>query len=1090
MSGIDLSVKRPVGTIMFFVGIILLGYISLSKLSINLLPDLSYPKLSVFTQYSGSGPEEIEKFITSQLEGPLSAIPNVKKITSVSREGNSLITLEFHWGTDMDFALLHTKEKTTEAETFLPDDCDSPIILEWDPSSSPILISILKSDTMSAKELKDTAEFIIKPRLEQLEGISKVEIRGGFEEEISVEIDPEKANNIGISLSQVAQAIKSNHIFRSGGMVRKDKYRYTLKIEAEIQEPEEIEEIVVKTIEGRNVLIKDIGSAFYKNKIKQGDIRFDGKAVISLLAYRESGGNTVDATKKSEKALEQMTKEIKEIEFLVIAREADLIISSIDSLSSSLYLGGILAIFILLLFLQNFRDPLLISTVIPISIISTFVLMFFFNVNINIMSLGGLVLGVGMFVDNSIIVLESIFRHRGQEKEKLVAAIIRGTKEVSGAITASTFTTISIFLPVIYLYGITGKLFRDQALTVSFSLISSLVVAVTLLPALSGFKATFKTDFFEAAVEKKKEKKWYSYPFEGLNLALLLPLKILGNILFFIIAGIYQFFRYVFKTLSKILNFFLKPIFREFNRAYDKFDDFYHNILERILNKKKIALILSIFILISTAAIFLVLKKELLPTPDSSKFEIKAGTMPQFGFDETNRIASRIEANLRNIENVEFVFSEAGAVSQIAGRSEDMSVNSLHFIVKCKATKMRQGIMQKAREILNREKNSQSLLNFSVFLEQNTLSQYLSLEGGNFQVKVFYDDIETGKKAVNTIIDKIKELGGVYDLKATTSEGKPIFAVSFKQDLLDTLGVTKEQVAEFINQAVRGQKAETLKKMQKSYDIFVRVPVTGILEMRKLLSLPVLINNNTYYLTDLVDIVEMESIKEISRESQERYFLISGNVKGENLEPFIARAETAAAGLELPRNTRYIFAGEEEERRKAFDSLTEAIWLALILVYMIMAAKFENIFQPLIIMLTVPMGLIGAFLFLLLSGNSLSIISGIGILVLIGIGVNDAIVKVEYSNQMKKEGMGTREAILTASKVRLRPILMTTFTTIFGLVPMAMMTQAGSELQRPLALVIIGGLFFTTFLTLIFTPVCYEILENIKEKRKEKSGKA
>lgn len=1084
MSVIDLSVKRPVGTIMFFVGILLLGYISLSKLSINLLPDLSYPKLTVFTQYPGSGPEEIEKFITTQLEGPLSSIPNVKKITSLSREGNSLITLEFHWGTDMDFALLHTKEKTTEAESLLPDDCDSPIILEWDPSSSPILISVLKSKEMNLKELKETAEFIIKPRLEQLEGISKVEIRGGFEEEISVEIDPEKANNIGISLSQVTQAIQSNHIFRSGGMVRKDKYRYTLRIEAEIQEPEEIEEIVVSRIGGRSVLIKDIGRAFYKNKVKQGDIRFDSKAVISLLAYRESGGNTVNATMDAEKALEYMVKEIKGLDFLVIAREADLIISSINSLSSSLYLGGILAVFILLLFLQNFRDPLLISTVIPISIISTFVLMFFFNVNINIMSLGGLVLGVGMFVDNSIIVLESIFRHR-QRKEKLLASIIKGVKEVSGAITASTFTTISIFLPVIYLYGITGKMFRDQALTVSFSLISSLVVAITLLPALSGFKTSFKTGFYEA-VEKRKDKRWFQYPLAGVNFILLLPFKILGNILFFVLSGIYKLLEYFFEFLGKILNVIFKPLFRGFNFIYNKFDEYYHNILEKILDKKMIALVLSIFILVFITANFLILKKELLPTPDSSKFEIKANTMPEFGFDETNRIASRIESGLRNIKNVDSVFTEAGAVSQIAGRSEDMSVNSLHFIVKCKSPKERSLAMQRAREIMNREKENESLQNFTLFLERNTLSQYLSMEGENFQVKVFYDDIETGKKAVNAIVERINDMEGVHDLKATTSEGKPIFAVSFNQDLLDTLNITKEQVAEFINQAVRGQKAETLKKIQKSYDIFVRVPVTGILEMRRLLSLPLLINNNTYFLDDLVEIVEMDSIKEISRESQERYFLISGNVKGRDLEQFIARAESIVAGVELPRNTRYVFSGEEEERRKAFNSLNQAIWLAIILVYMIMAAKFENIFQPFIIMLTVPMGLIGAFLFLLVSGNSLNIISGIGILVLIGIGVNDAIVKVEYSNQLRKEGMGVREAVMTASRVRLRPILMTTFTTIFGLIPMALMTQTGSELQRPLALVIIGGLFFTTFLTLIFIPTCYELLENIKEKKKIK----
>ena len=486
----DLSVKRPIGTIMFFIGILLLGYISLTHLSINLLPDLSYPKITVLTEYQGSGPEEIEKFITSYLEPELTPIANVKKVTSISKEGISIITLEFHWGTDMDFALLHTKEKIEEMRRILPEDCEAPIILEWDPSSSPIITTILESKTMNMKNLKETAEFIIKPRLEQVEGIARVEIRGGNEEEISVEIDPEKIKNIGANLDDVVSAIKENNIFQSGGTVKKDKFKYTLKIEGEVKTPEQIDEIVVTKLKNRNILIKDIGRAFYKNKIKQGDIRFNSSESIALLIYRESAGNTVNATRAAEQCLSNMKKEFKNLDFFIIAKEAELITSSINSLKYSLYLGALLAFFVLLLFLQNFRDPILVSTVIPVSIISTFVLMYFFKVNINIMSLGGLVLGVGMFVDNSIIVLESIYRHR--DNEKLIPSIIYGTKEVSGAITASTLTTISIFIPVIYLYGITGKLFRDQALTVSFSLISSLIVAVTLLPALSSFKTTFK----------------------------------------------------------------------------------------------------------------------------------------------------------------------------------------------------------------------------------------------------------------------------------------------------------------------------------------------------------------------------------------------------------------------------------------------------------------------------------------------------------------------------------------------------------------------------------------------------------------------
>ena len=1079
MSIINTSVKRPVGTIMFFIGVLLLGYISLSKLSINLLPNLSYPKLSIMTEYPGSGPEEVEKFITTKLEGPLSSIPGIKRIDSVSREGISIVTLEFHWGTDMDFALLHAKEKTEEVRRDLPDDCDSPVIMEWDPTSSPILIATIKNEDRNLKQIKETAEFIIKPRLEQLEGISRVEIRGGDEEEISVEIDPELVKSLGITLSEVARAIEGNNIFIPGGTIKKNKFRYTLKIDGELDTPEEMEEVVVRQQQDRSIQVKDIGRVFYKNKLKQGDIRFNSRSSIALLVYTEAGGNTVNATKKVEEAFASMGQEFEGFDFFIISKEANLIISSINSLKSSLFLGAILAFFILLLFLQNYRDPLLVSTVIPISIISTFVLMFAFDVNINIMSLGGLVLGVGMFVDNSIIVLESIFRHR--DNKQIIESVIEGAKEVSGAISASTFTTISIFLPVIYLYGITGKLFRDQALTVSFSLVSSLIVAITLLPALSAFKTVFRTNFSESFPEPGK-KRWFHFPLKGLNQILLFPLRIVGTIIYFIVAAIFLAFKYIFKGAAELFNLILKPTYKIFNRAYDRFDEKYHRLLEKVLDKKIYAVILSAVVLSLLTLTYLALDKELLPTPDSAKFEIKASTTPSYGFDDTNRIAASIEEKLQTIDGVEFVFTESGAVSQFTARSEDFSVNNIHFIVRCQNPDVRGRAMNTARDMLSKE----DLLNFSMFLEKNTLSQYLSMEGDNFQVKVFYENLEAGKTAVNRVMEKIQGTEGLTDLKTSLSEGKPLMALEFKQELLDQLNIPKNTISEFIRQAVSGQSAGTLKKIQQSFDIFVRIPSDGVIDLKKMLALPISVNDNIYYLKDLVKVVERPSIKEIERESQERFFMISARAAANELEDIIMTVGEKLESAQMPANTRYSFSGEEEERKKAFDSLQEAIILAILLVYMIMAAKFENVIQPFIIMFTVPMGLIGAFLFLLISGNTLNIISGIGILVLIGIGVNDAIVKVEYSNQLRDEGKPVRQAVLTASQVRLRPILMTTFTTIFGLVPMALLSATGSELQRPLALVIIGGLLFTTFLTLILIPVSYEFVENLKRKQKDR----
>jgi len=1088
MSIINLSVKRPIGTIMFYIGLILLGIISLTKLSINLLPDLSYPKISVVTEYPGLGPEEIERFLTTELEGPLSSISGLKKITSISKEGISIITLEFHWGTDMDFALLHTKEKVEETRNKLPEDHTSPVILEWDPASSPIITAIIKSNKRSIKEQKETAKFIIKPRLEQLEGVSRVEIRGGDEEEVSVEIDPEKASNLDITLSEISAAIKANNEFSPGGTVKKDKFRYTLKIEGEIKTPEDINNIVIKKFKNRTITIRDIGRAFFKNKVKQGNIKFiiAGDKVkkinsdsIALLIYRESGSNTVNATKEILKTFGLMEKEFNnEITFTPIQMEADLIISSINSLKSSLILGGFLAFIILLMFLQNFRDPLLVSIVIPISIIATFVLMYAFNVNINIMSLGGLVLGVGMFVDNSIIVLESIFRHR--DKENIFNSVINGTKEVSGAITASTFTTISIFLPVIYLYGITGKLFRDQALTVSFSLVSSLFVAVTLLPALSAFKTTFKIDHIVENIAFKREKTIIGKVFRGINYIILIPFKIIGYFIAGITGSIYILIKSILKYSSLILSKILNPLYSVFNKIYSDFDYSYHKMLEKILNKKSIAFFIVITILILTFLTYLALDKELLPTPETSKFEIKAETIPSYGFDETNNIADKIEIRLNKINGVDFVYSETGSVSKEAARSEDISVNSLHYIINCKSSEIREKVMKKARNILEYS----DLLNYSIFLEKNTLSKYLSSSGENFQIKVFYEDILKGKKATEMILDKIKKIKGLFDIKADIASGKPLYKIEFKQNLLDQLNITKSQISNFLNQAVKGGEAGTLKQIQKNFDIFVRVPVNGILEAKRLLKLQFPINGKTYFISDLISIKEYPSIKKISRELQQRFFLISANAKGVPLSKLIDEASERISHLDLPQDTRYNFAGEEEERKKAFNSLTQAIWLAILLVYMIMAAKFENILQPLIIMFTVPMGLLGAFIFLLITSNSLNIISGIGIMVLIGIGVNDAIVKLEYANQMRIKGDTPREAIMKASRVRLKPILMTTFTTIFGVLPMGLIQRSGSELQQPLALVIIGGLLFTTFLTLILIPVFYEILEDFLDKKR------
>ena len=461
--------------------------ISLRNLAIDLLPDLSFPKLSVLTEYAGAAPEEIENLITANLESVFAPIPGVKRVSSVSREGISLVSLEFHWGTDMNFALLHAKEKVEEARSLLPGDCAVPRIIEMDPASKPIVIAVVETRRPDAgneglADRRETAELLIKPRLEQLDGVSRVDVQGSGEREVVVSVLPEKLALFHIGYEEVAAAIRDWNQQVLGGTVKKDNIRFVVKVEGEIQEPAEIEKIPLRALAAGHVLIGDVARVRFAEKIKQGEIRLDRRPAIALMIYKESAGNTVTATGAVHGAFRQMEKEFPELRFVTVSEESGLIVSAISNLKQALLQGGLLAFLVLLLFFQNWRDPILIAIISPISVMATFVLMFFAGVNLNIMSLGGLALGIGIFMDNAIVVIENMYRFSFKEDPERSA--ILATRELFPALLGSSLTTIVIFLPVIYIYGITGRLFRDQSLTISFALLAALVVTVTLLPTL------------------------------------------------------------------------------------------------------------------------------------------------------------------------------------------------------------------------------------------------------------------------------------------------------------------------------------------------------------------------------------------------------------------------------------------------------------------------------------------------------------------------------------------------------------------------------------------------------------------------------
>ena len=1058
MKFIRLCVRRPVATLMFFVGVLLLGYVSLRNLTVDLLPSISYPKLTVLTEYPGAAPQEVEKMITEPLEAELSSIASLKRINSVSKEGLSIITLQFHWETDMDFALLHAKERVEEAADRLPSDAGKPLILQWDPSSRPILIAVLSGGKVG--QLREMARYLIKPRLEGLKGIARVEVRGRGEEEVLVSLDPEKMARYGVGFRDVEEAISSYNQIVLGGTIRKHKIRYVVKVEGKIENPSEINLIPVKKEKEREILIKDIGTAKVEEKPRQGEIRFNGRRAVALMLFKESGANTVEVTQRAKREMKAIEREFPGVRFKIVSEDASLITSSINSIKYSIYIGSLLAFLVLVLFLRNFRDPALVALVIPISVISTFVLMYFARVNVNIMSLGGLALGVGMFVDNSIVVLESMFRHR-REKPALEAAV-DGASEVAGAITAATFTTVVIFLPVIYVYGIAGRLFRDLALTVSFSLFSSLVVSLTLLPSLFAAlsKEREKTERRAAQQKRKGLLPWahfiLSLPFLAVFYALAYALKFL----LFALKKTYQ-------ITALVLRFLFSPVLEGFSRLYSSFDRSYHRFLELCFEKKSIPFLITLFMLLFIIASFPFIKKEFLPSPSTPRFEIEASTGPDYGFDATDEIAKDVETKLLSLRDVVFVFSQVGAVSRFSPSEKSLAVNHMEILAGAVS---RERAMDGARKILA----SYPQLSFSVIPARNALSRYLRLGAENFRMKVFYRVEDYGREAVREILRRLRRVKGLVDLRTNAFLQKPVLAVKFKEKVLREAGISKRELAELIEAALRGKKVTVLKKFQRSYDVVLSTPLREKKELTALLRLPLRINGRVFPLSDLVEFSQVQSPAEITRESQESYYSITADLKG-NLEEISRKVASSLAGMELPPGVRVQIGGAERERRRAFRSLYEALALAVLLVYMVMAAQFENLIHPLIIMLTVPMGLFGAFLLLLLTGQSINVISGIGFMVMAGIVVNDAIVKVDYANQLRRRGVSAREAMLQASRIRLRPILMTTFTTVFGLLPMALIRMRGAELQRPLAIVVIGGLLASTFLTLILIPILYEI---------------
>jgi hydrophobic/amphiphilic exporter-1 (mainly G- bacteria), HAE1 family len=1100
-----IAVDRPVTMYMFYIAIILLGAVSLRELSVDLLPDISYPRLSVITNYAGVAPEEVESLITAPLESAVSRIPGLRRVESVSKEGVSLLTLEFDWGTDMDFTMLHTREQLDNAKDRFPEDAESPTIIPLDPQSRPIMTLALTGDR-TLLELKELAEELIKPRLEQIEGVGSAEITGGVEREIQVEADPRKLALYGLKVEDIARRVDAFNRNLQGGTIRKGTFKYALRVVGEFESLDEIGEIgLMVTKEGGVVRLRDVATVTDSIEERQGTTRLDGAESIGLLVRKESGANTVKVTKLAREVIEQIREENPGITLSVVNEQSKTIEDAIGAVKDELIQGAVLAFLTLLIFLQEWKTPLIIGTVIPISIIGTFSLLFFGDITLNIMSLGGLALGVGMLDDCAVVVSENIFRHRSLGKGLKEAAYI-GTKEVGPAVISTALTTIVVFLPVIYVHGVAGQLFKDTALTVTFALLASLLVSLTLIGTLQsrsfdfglGAEGRWRWRWGLGKVwaprrtggpvadpagapgsggPKKRLPGFLAVPIRAVRWLLYALFKGVGFILNFLASFFVQLFAFVFHYLALPFRPLLKAVFAGFNQVYGRFVAWYVRALRWSLDHKGRVMTGTLLFFAVTFALGGLIRRELMPRMETTTFELDLKMPVDFSFEQTTEMAVMLEGRLRGLAPVKTVLSQVGIVSGMESADPNISVNSARIFIEVARPKQLEGVLDVMRARLAQFPD----VTYTVVREQSTISQFLALSTAEVGLKVKGKDLDRLKEIASELVGRLAAIPGVADIATNIGEGKPEFLVTIDKDALKRYpGLSPSTIGDFLVSAVRGRVATQFRELEKKYNILVRLEEASRQNIEALLGETLPFEGKLVALRDLVSYDVVRGPREIRRENQQREVLVTANLRGRKISQVTPAIDRAIAALRLPTDYRVVWSGEREEMARSFQSLVLALLLATLLTYMIMAAQFESLLHPFIVMFTLPMGAAGAIVALLLTGQTLNVISIIGMVVLIGIVVDNATVKIDYTNQLRRGGMPLRQAVEEGSHVRLRPILMSTGSTLVGLVPMAMALERGAELMQPLAIVVIGGLFFSTFLTLILIPVIYEWAERKK----------
>jgi HAE1 family hydrophobic/amphiphilic exporter-1 len=1065
------AVERPVTFFMASLIVIGFGLFGLSNLRLNLYPDVSFPTITVYTTYEGVAPEDMETLLTRPIEEAVGSISGVRRVRSLSSQGASVVKLNFNWGTDLYRAESDVRKELDLVRRIVPDDAEQPIVFSYDPNQEPIIVLALTSNIRSPRELRTLAKQQLEQRLERIQGIASSETSGGYERQINIEISNKQIRAYGISISTIANKLQQENVQVPAGQLTEGRTIYSLRTIGEFQNVEQIRNTIIAVREGQAILLNDIAKV--EDGVAQpiGNVHVSGKDGVIVNVYKQSDANVVTAAEEVENSIADLEEILPgDVNVDVLTNKANFIESSIDNLLWTGLQAVILVVMILLIFLNSGRSALIIAISIPISIIATFSIMDWADLSLNIISLSGLTLAVGLVVDDAVVVLENIFRFKEEGKDNNTAAVF-GAQEVAVPVVISTLTTLVVFVPILFVPGIAGFLFRDLALTISFALTISSIVALSMIPMLSSLllkddeeKPEAKKSYLRRLLDWSRGSIW--------KRIIVAPLLLIGVIIF----PIY----WVFKKVSKFLSsFFNNKVAPTLNRNLERMESAYNRRLDRVIHNSGTVIIAAMVFFLLTLPIFYVLGGEFFPKVDENAFILDVQREPGVSLLELERTIGQVENIIdEQVPEARLVVSDFGDKEGIEGADNPGGYQGT----------VRVELVPQGERSRSQQQIVSTLLDTLYVVPGAEIKQItedpLSPEGENgLVVQIFGYNQQTKDNLATAIKQDLQGIEGIVNVFSSADQGRPELTVKMDRERISRLGMNTSQVATALSDAVKGNLATTYVDEGIEFEVLVQLKPQDKSQTTDLNNLQIETPEGNYVpLSNVAKIKRFSGPTNILRINQERVTEVSADLSDIDLKTASARTRNQLEQIEWPEGYRYEIAGTAEDQQASFNYLLIAFMIAGILTYMVMASQFESLVEPFIIILTIPMALSGVLIMLWVTGTSISVTSMVGLILLSGIVVNNGIVMIDYIKILQARNISRHEAIVTGATRRLRPILMTAFTTILSMVPLALELGSGSETWSPMARTVIGGLTVSTILMLFVVPCMYNLINSMVEK--------